>query len=198
MTRRSCSPRPGWSSSRSCTRPPGAWNTPAPRRCRSASASPTWSRSATPPGIAPSSRCSAISVSAITSSGRPSPGRGSSARSTSRWTPSGSGRRSISMMTKPRRSGSTRSACRPNGSFASARRTTSGARPAQAAPAARAARSTTTWGRPSAPRRPARATSSIATRSSGTSFFRSSSRTNRGTRGRWRSAASTPAWGSSD
>ena len=70
-TRRCCSPTAAWCSSRTCS--PGRSGGPTagpPRRrnaCAPAASTTTSTMSATPPGITPSSRCSAISASATTS-----------------------------------------------------------------------------------------------------------------------------------
>ena len=93
-----------------------AARTPGPRRCRSASASrasTTTSSSGAPPATSASSRCSATSASATTSRTRPSRWPGSWSPRCWASTATGCGSPSTSTTTRPRPSGATRSACRP-------------------------------------------------------------------------------------
>ncbi len=108
-------------------------------------------------------------------------------------TATGCGSRCTSPTTRPRRSGTSRSACRWSGSSGSATRTTSG-RWATPARAGRAARSTSTAARPSAPTAARSATRpATGSWSSGTSSSCSSTRRRTAPGRRCRSRRSTPA-----
>ena len=148
--RRCSSPTPEWCSSSASSSARSSATTSGPRPARSAcapAASTTiWSRSGTPSGTTPSSRCWATSPSATTSSARRSrtPGSSSPVRPISASHPIVSGLRCITPMIRPGLCGGRSRACRIIGSMAWATRTTSG-RWATLGPVGRARRSMWIW-----------------------------------------------------